>query len=54
MLNVPSVSYVCPHPQQGRPVVFYFARESTRAMDCGLNKNQSRELLLVLLGFYPI
>ena len=35
---------------QGRPVVFYFARESPRAIDCGLNKNQSRTVVHLLAG----
>ena len=32
---------------QGRPAVFYFARESSRAIDCGLNKYQSRIVVLL-------
>ena len=33
-----------------RAVVFYFARESSRAMDYGLNKNQSRIVISFVSG----
>ena len=41
------------HGHPGRPVVFNFARESPRVMDCGLNKYQSRTVFTSFVG-HPI